>query len=54
MEGGLKGVSGGGDFKGGWNVVLRDMREILIEGWSKWRMSQAKLGEEKGIDLGIE
>ena len=24
---------------GGWNVVLRDMRKILIEGWSKWRMS---------------
>lgn len=26
-------------FKGGWSVVLRDMRKILIEGWSKWRMS---------------
>lgn len=23
---------------GGWNVVLRDMRKILIEGWSKCRM----------------
>ena len=29
----------GGILRGGWNVVLRDMRKILIEGWSKWRMS---------------
>ena len=35
-----RGLWGGGEsFKGGWNVVLRDMRKILIEGWSKWRMS---------------
>ena len=37
IERGLWG--GGGILRGGWNVVLRDMRKILIEGWSKWRMS---------------
>ena len=34
-----RGLWGGGILRGGWNVVLRDMRKILIEGWSKWRMS---------------
>ena len=47
----MKGVCGGGILSRGWNVVLRDMRKILIKGWSKWRMSYAKLGEEKGFDL---
>ena len=37
IERGLWG--GGGILRGGWNVVLRDMRKISIEGWSKWRMS---------------
>ena len=34
-----RGLWGGGILSRGWNVVLRDMRKILIKGWSKWRMS---------------
>ena len=34
-----RGLWGGGGLRGGWNVVLRDMRKILIEGGSKGRMS---------------